>query len=1024
MSILIVQFSDIHFRAKSNPILGRQHKLFAAIESIVPRPSACLLLVTGDVAWSGQPSEYLEASVFFDAARSRLGALFSGAFASIFIPGNHDCCIPEQDTVLRAAVIAGVEPSLQTARPDQATINSLLSVQDNFYAFEKGQSGEASQGMQKICKSVRMKLGNTEIRINTFNTALLTQRKEAVGSLSLPLLAIEKIVTVDTAADLTISLHHHPDEWLEPSFRRSFRKLLESTSHFVFTGHEHEHESYLVESSTGEQVQYVEADALQDEQNPSKSGFNCLVIDPASRVRRYYLFRWKSERYTAQIDGVESPLYLLKKSSATFLNNERFQRELREDSFGFTHKSKSRLLLEDFFVYPALSVSPVTPGTKATKVRGADVVEYLLKERYLLLQGADLCGKTALLKTLYKDLAEGTTLVPVLLEGQELSSAAEANFFDRVWSTVRIQYSPELVEPYKQLPIERRALLIDDWHKSRLSAQNKQLLITFAKKHFGLVVIASNDVVDVSEVYSLETNSLVKPLLQSAKLNELSASVRGELVDRWLRIGRPDAIEELSLSKDREREQGVLDYLIGKKTLPSLPYLILGVLQARQHQNDGISDPGSFGFLIQKLVLDALTVSKGKRKLIERKDAILRRCSFEMFRNGITSLSLDEFKGLVADYALDIKISVDIDEILDDLLFGRILVNLDGNLEFKYKHFYHYFLARHFIDEIEGPRAAKIREYLDGMADRPLTKSNQLTLIFFLFFKKRDPVIDRIISQADATFSTCPLSDMISDTKFVDAATPTLKMSHVDTKVDTAVERQKRLENQDKLESRAESNDQQRSLDLQYDDNLDFQHRARFANARLELLGQVIRSFPDSLDGAKKVEILEATFRLGLRYLGATLALLEQWLLKAIKQIGDQQDFSQEQRNASAIFVREVITLFVRGCCDAMLLTISRAVGTSDLEVAYSEAINKVGITPSTSLIDLAIKLDHSEGFPFKDVQHLKKSLPEEGAVALAVLSDLVVRHTQVFTLRQDTLRKIAGLIGIKAVSLYDNLGD
>jgi hypothetical protein len=78
---------------------------------------------------------------------------------------------------------------------------------------------------------------------------------------------------------------------------------------------------------------------------------------------------------------------------------------------------------------------------------------------------------------------------------------------------------------------------------------------------------------------------------------------------------------------------------------------------------------------------------------------------------------------------------------------------------------------------------------------------------------------------------------------------------------------------------------------------------------------------------------------------------------------------------------------------------------------------------PSTKLIDLAIRLDHSEGFPFRDVQALRKNLPSEGEVALAVLSDLVVRHTQVFKLKAETLRKIAGLIGVKPVALYDKEG-
>ena len=164
-----------------------------------------------------------------------------------------------------------------------------------------------------------------------------------------------------------------------------------------------------------------------------------------------------------------------------------------------------------------------------------------------------------------------------------------------------------------------------------------------------------------------------------------------------------------------------------------------------------------------------------------------------------------------------------------------------ATLHFKSHHFYYYFLAKHFIDEIEGPRSAQIREYLDAMADRPLTKSNQLTLIFFLFLKKRDPVIDRIILQANQTFREQPLSDMVLDTKFLDTATGTLAQATVDTNVNTSVERQKRLDRQDRIELKAEANEEQGSLDLQYDDSLTFAVRSEFALARLDLLGQVIQ---------------------------------------------------------------------------------------------------------------------------------------------------------------------------------------
>jgi hypothetical protein len=1024
MSILVLQLSDIHIRQKANPVLSRKQSLVNAVRSIVPRPAGCLLLITGDIALTAASDEYDVALQFFSEIIADLKPLFSDGLEVVVIPGNHDCQLPEDEIRMREALITGLAPTLHTKAPDEAIINNLLSAQTNFRSFQSRLLGTSASGTATLSGSQVVSFGDLRIQINSFNTALLSQRREKVGSLSIPQIEVDRMSVNHSEADITISVYHHPDNWLEPNSRRLFRKLIEATSHFVFTGHEHEQDGRGVDPFSGDQLVYVEADALQQEDSPSKSGFNCIVVDPVTETMRRYSFTWKGNAYSAVVDNDTRPIRLAKKNHVSFSNSDRFLSELLEDKFGFTHnRKKTKLLLEDFFVYPTLAPSGARPDVKAGSVRGNDVFEFVRKEKYLLLQGIDLSGKTALLKSLYKDFAEETNLIPVLLTEEDFTASSDEAFFARVWTAIRYQYSADLLEPYKQLPNERRVLLVDNWHKSRLAPAIKRRLLETAKTFFGIIVVTSSDLMEFSDVYSMETNSIVEPPLRNVRIREFSASARGAIIDKWMRISQADDIDEQSLSKEVEKEQSVLDYLIGKKTLPSLPYLILGVLQARQNQKEDLSDPGSFGFLVQKLVLDALSVSKGKRKLIDRKDAILRRCSFEMFKNGITSLSIEEFREITKKYSAEMKISVDGDEILADLLYGRVLEEADGNLNFKSHHFYYYFLAKHFIDEIEGPRAAQIREYLDAMADRPLTKSNQLTLIFFLFFKKRDPVIDRIILQANQTFSEQPLSDMLSDTKFLDSSAPALTPATVNTNVNTSVERQKRLDHQDKVELKAEANDEQICLDLQYDDSLTFPVRSEFALARLDLLGQVIRSFPDSLDGEKKVEILEAAFRLGLRQLHATIRVLDEWLSRGMKSIDENAEWSEDEKKKRRVFFRQLVGFFVRGCCDVRLLDISRAVGVSDLERAYSEANDRVGSMPSTKLIDLAIRLDHSEGFPFRDVQALRKSLPPEGEVALAVLSDLVVRHTQVFKLKPETLRKIAGLIGVKPVALYDKEG-
>jgi hypothetical protein len=67
--------------------------------------------------------------------------------------------------------------------------------------------------------------------------------------------------------------------------------------------HEHEQDGRQVDSFSGDHLVYVEANALQDADTPSKSGFSCLAIDPGTQTMRRYSFKWKATAYTAEVDG-------------------------------------------------------------------------------------------------------------------------------------------------------------------------------------------------------------------------------------------------------------------------------------------------------------------------------------------------------------------------------------------------------------------------------------------------------------------------------------------------------------------------------------------------------------------------------------------------------------------------------------------------------------------------------------------------------------------------------------------------
>ena len=337
--VLVVQLSDIHFREGSNPVDDRLDPLLAAINSIRPLPAACLVLLTGDISFSGKTGEYERAFVFFSAVRSGLIQTFGDDNVAFdVIPGNHDCLQAEDELGVRAAVVAGAPERILIKNPDRGYINSLLNPQRHFYSFVERFTGMSLQGDARVCRSSRIGLAGKMIELIAVNTALLSQRDEQVGTLAVPMTLLNDLPVKESDIDVTICVFHHPDNWLEPNFRREFRKFVESRAHIVFNGHEHLQDNHRTEASTGEHTVYIEADALQAKDYAPKSGFNCLLVDFEAQAVKYFHYRWKGARYSALTDGENHAVVLTQKSQDRFETTEKFFQQLIQDDFGFTHR--------------------------------------------------------------------------------------------------------------------------------------------------------------------------------------------------------------------------------------------------------------------------------------------------------------------------------------------------------------------------------------------------------------------------------------------------------------------------------------------------------------------------------------------------------------------------------------------------------------------------------------------------------------------------------------------------------------
>ena len=147
--------------------------------------------------------------------------------------------------------------------------------------------------------------------------------------------------------------------------------------------------------------------------------------------------------------------------------NEAFTSWLADLGLGVEHSTRGQLKLDDVFVYPDLQkiVFPIRKNTNPP-LNSEHLISELAKVHTIHLTGAEKSGKTSSCKRLFVDsLADN--LVPVYLNGGQLSFKSENHALQHIFDTFGEQYSPDRTEKYRQTVASQRPIIVDDIHKAK-----------------------------------------------------------------------------------------------------------------------------------------------------------------------------------------------------------------------------------------------------------------------------------------------------------------------------------------------------------------------------------------------------------------------------------------------------------------------------------------------------------------------------------------------------------------------------
>lgn len=1021
MSLLILHLSDIHFVDGQNQICDRVKEICAAVRSIENEFEACLIAVTGDVAFGGMSSQYQTAYVFFDELQTAICSLYGGIPATcVFVPGNHDCNF-DIETDARPVLLESIEREIERIDPSGEIARQCLSIQKEFFEFEaRFHNNSAVPETNQIYYERFVTLDGMGISVKCFNTAWLSRKKEDQGRLFFPIHIVGNSDAIEQNHHLSLALFHHPYTWSNADNSLVFKSLIEQSADIILSGHEHTENYYRKQMISGEEVHYLEGAVLQDSQG-RQSGFNTLLVDLEHNRHRIIQFSWSKDHYkrkrqTEWLPFVRNKILLRSK----FENNSLFLDELLSTGSEFTRSEKKQITLPDIFIYPDLSEIAVRHKLKSMTgspvIRGNDVIDRLCAQTYILITGDEQIGKTSLARSVYLDLQRRKGLIPLLIQGEILKKTDDDHFASIVREACGKQYSAEKHEQFRQLETDQRVLIIDDLHKARLNSRGRKILIHKAKRFFGQIIVFADKAFQMEELSRHGHEDSLHSELDHYDIRQFNNRLKGQLIQKWVGMGREYSLEANAFLYEVGRMENLVNTMLGKNLLPSYPIFILSILQAYEANVPHKLEKGSYGSLYEVLITTALSTVSQESTDLDKLHAFIPRLAYYLYQFEKQSLSHSDFIRICDEYHEQYKMQIDSTRMLDDLQKARILCRSGDGYGFRHKCFYFYFVARYFQENLAGNREERerLRSQLREMAGRVTYQDYAQILMFYVYLTKDREIIEQMLDHAGKIYSDHQPCNLESHVSFFNHQKPT--PHRIALPESSALENREQLrEINDELNGEdrdddelAENSPEQENLDL---------IKINLAFKTLEIIGQILRNFPYSLRADLKLEIAREGFLLGLRTIKMFLDRFENdWtdFRDALIPLLEEKHNTESKADLSRR-IEQLMTFLTTQITVSIIQKVSRSIGHEKLDEIYRE-VSQSDAQTAIDLINLCIRLDHSDGFPESEIRRMHKKL-QGNIFTFIVLRDIIADYLYLYDCRYDRKQMLGQLFDIDTSS-------
>lgn len=1002
MNLLLLHLSDIHIKTANDPILKREKNIASCLYSFLPSASHIFFIVSGDVAFSGEDSQYTLATNFLKNIQKAIQKESQCPISFIIAPGNHDCNF-EQDSGTRRTLIKSIDdPKTQQHDIDKSFISACTGIQASFFKFREDLEANKEVDDDYLWRSYRFTIEGQSIGFDCLNISWVSKCKEDPGYLYFPLNKYTDKKPGDF--DIRFLVMHHPFNWFSQSIYRPFRVFTRKLANIIITGHEHQGNVGIMDDTDSGQSAFIEGWVLQDTEGSSSSSFNIAVIDLKRNMFKSTCYQWDGNHYAPAEEGSWSNYRDLPVKKSNLFNISEYFKDILDDPGAFfMHPGRGKLTLSDIFVYPDLKKVSDGKAPRRNLINSERLLSPDVTAKGILIEGEEKAGCTSLLHQIYRQYYD-RGYVPLLLKGEQLKRTNETEIDTLIKREVGVQYGKDQIISFEQTPLREKLLLLDDFDAGPLRAASARMDVLCAlRKRFGLLIVIVSEMFEIREIFNGNTPQELLTLVHY-QLQRFGYARRGKLIERWYSLDKDGTIDEATFISRCDQAERLMNAVMTKTVIPSLPLFLLTLLQSMEAGRTGDFQDSALGYYYQYLLTEAFQASGVKPDKLTEVYQYAMHLAAEFHLQEKSELSEFELRNFNDKFSKEWH-TVDLTSRIELLIRARVLCRCGDYYQFRYPYIYYYLKGKYLSANLDNK---EIRSYIEHCCRHLYVRDHANTILFLVHHTNDDFVLNKIVESLHGLFPDCiPLTfkdDTAGVRKLIEDA-PKLRYS---------------------TESPLQHRDRKRAIQDDLDDghdgladseeksdNLSLVAQIMMLFKTIEILGQILKNQYAKIQRTKKRSLIEQLFNGPLRALRDFYNYCEKnpdalviEIERVIETLGKVND--EEARKKIA---RKVVASIVQLVTFSFILRAARGVNSDSLLEDVQDVVDK-NDTLAFKVIDMFIHLDSPKDIPRKKLETLLIEL-EKKPVATRTITMMVVNRLYMFKTKETDMQWIREKIKI-----------